>query len=79
MKKSGISLKKIKFFKVCIKMDKEIIKFGDTEVEKHRFYQHKTSISINNIDIIKIVISNKGFFCKTGFKYFIGYRVSTKK
>ena len=60
-------------------MDKEMIKFGDTEVEKHRFYQHKRSISINNIDIIKIVISNKVSFCKMGFKYFIGYRVSTKK
>ena len=56
-----------------------MIKFGDTEVEKHRFYQHKRSISINNIDIIKIVISNKVSFCKMGFKYFIGYRVSTKK
>ena len=79
MKKSGISLKKKFFFKVCIKMDKEMIKYGDTEVEKRRFYQHKRSISINNIDIIKIVISNKVSFCKTGFKYFIGYRVSTKK
>ena len=27
-------------------MDKNIIKFGDTEIEKYRFYQHKSPISI---------------------------------
>ena len=34
---------------------------------------------IENIDFTdKIVVSNKGFFGKKGFKYFIGYR-DTKK
>ena len=27
--------------------------FGDTEIEKHTFHQHKNSILINNIDINK--------------------------
>ena len=40
-------------------MDKKIIKFDDNEIEKYKFHQHKTLISINNIDINKIVVSNK--------------------
>ena len=40
-------------------MDKNVIKFGDTEIEKHKFHQRKSPISINNIDINKIVVSDK--------------------
>ena len=40
-----------------MKMDK-IIKFDDTDIEEYKFHQYKSSISINNIDITKIV-SNK--------------------
>ena len=40
-------------------MDKKAIKFGDTEIEKHELHQHKSPILINNIDINKIVVSNK--------------------
>ena len=36
---------------VYTKMDKTIIKFGDTEIEKQKLHQHKTPILINNIDI----------------------------
>ena len=43
-------------------MDKKAIKFGDTEIEKHEFHQHKTPILINNIDINKTVASNKVSF-----------------
>ena len=32
-------------------MDKKVIKFGDTEIEKHKFRQHKSPISINSVDI----------------------------
>ena len=53
-----------------IKMDKTIIKAGDTEIEKHKFNQCKIPISIKNIDINKILVSNKACFCKKGFKYF---------
>ena len=35
-------------------MEKIIIKFGDTEIEKQIFQQHKRPISIKNIDINKI-------------------------
>ena len=61
-------------------MDKKIMKFGDTEIEKHilKFYQHKNLILIINIDINEIVVSNKVYFCKKGFKYFIGYKYGIK-
>ena len=41
-------------------MDKKVIKFNETEMEK--FYQHKNPISIDNIDINKIVVSSKVTF-----------------
>ena len=40
-------------------MDKVIIKFGDTEIEKQKPHQHNSPISINTIDTNKIVASNK--------------------
>ena len=52
-------------------MGKTIIKFGDTEIAKQKFHQHKIPVSIN-IDII--VVSNKVYFGRKGFKYFIGYK-----
>ena len=59
-------------------MKKTIIKFGDIEIQKQKFHQHKRPISIKDVDINKIVVSNKVFFGKKGFKYFIGYK-DTKK
>ena len=59
-------------------MDTKVIKFGDTEIKKHDFYQHKNPILINNIDISKIVVSNKGSFDKNGFKYSIVYKDDKK-
>ena len=38
-------------------MDKKIIKFGDIDIENKKFHQHKSPISIDNIDINKIVVS----------------------
>ena len=55
-------------------MKKTIIKFSDIEIEKQKFHQHKRAISIKNIDINKIVLSNKVSFGKKGFEYFIGYK-----
>ena len=55
-------------------MKKTIIKFGDIEIEKQKFHQHKRPISIKNRDVNKIVVSNKISFCKKRFNYFIGYK-----
>ena len=45
-------------------MDKKIVKFDDTEIEKHKVHQHKSPISINKMDINKLVVSNKVSFGK---------------
>ena len=50
--------KYIKVLKLYMKMDEKILKFGDTEIKKHKFHQHKSRISTKNIDINKIVVSN---------------------
>ena len=40
-------------------MGKEIITFGNTEVEKHKFHQRKSPILIGDASIRKIIVSNK--------------------
>ena len=59
-----IKLKRIyKFLKAYIKMEK-VLKFGDIEIKKQKFHKHKEPISIKNIDINKITVSNKISFGK---------------
>ena len=53
-------------------MDKKIMKFDHTEIEKYKFHQNKSPISINNIDIDKLP------FGKHDFEYFISYKYSAK-
>ena len=55
-------------------MDKNIIKFNDTEIHAYKFHQYKSPTSISNIDSNKILVSNKFPFDKQNFKYFIGYK-----
>ena len=59
--------------KAYIKMEK-VIKFGDIQIQKQKFHQHKGPISIKNIDSNKIVVSNNVSVGKKAFKYFIGYK-----
>ena len=59
-------------------MDKKIIKFDDTEIEEYEFHQYKSLISINDIDINKIIVSNKFPFSKQDFEYFISYNDAKK-
>ena len=67
IKVKNYKFEKYKFLKAYIKIEK-VIKFGDIELYKQRFHQHKEPISI------EIVASNKVSFGKKGFKYFIGYK-----
>ena len=55
-------------------MEKAIIKFGYIEIKKQKFHQHKRPISIKNIEINTIILSNKVSFGKKGFRFFIGYK-----
>ena len=59
-------------------MDKKIMKLVDTEIEKYKFHQYKRPISIDNREVNKIAVSNKIFFGKNNFKYFIGYKDAKK-
>ena len=59
--------------KPYIKMDKKVIKFDDTVIKKYKLHQYRRPISIDNIDVNKIVVSNRIFFGKNDFKYLIGY------
>ena len=40
-------------------MGKEILTFGDIEIEKNKFYRHKTPIFLKDVDIEKVIVSNK--------------------
>ena len=59
-------------------MEKKIINCDETEIQKYKFHQYKSSISIDNKDVHKIVVSNKISFDKNDFKYFIGYKDAKK-
>ena len=60
-------------------MDKEILTFGDIEIEKFKFYRHKTPILLGNVDIEKVLVSNKIYFGEKNYKYFIGYLYNDHK
>ena len=49
------------------------IKFGDKEVNKKNFYSSKQAISLDSIDLTKIVVSNKWKINDTTYKYLCGY------
>ena len=59
-----------KVLKGYMKIEK-VIKFGNTEIQKQKFHQHKELISIKNIDIKKIVVSNKVSFGKKGIFHWL--------
>ena len=59
-------------------MKKKNIKFDGPEIEEFEFHQYKSPIFINNIDMNKIVASNKFPFGKQDFKCFIGYKDKKK-
>ena len=59
-------------------MVKEIMTFGHTAVEKHKFHLRKSPISIHDVTIDRIVVSSEFPFGTKGFKYFIGYKGGKK-
>ena len=59
-------------------MDKKTIKFNETEIKKNKFHEYEIPILIDDIDVNKIVVSNKISFGKNDFKYFIGYKDAKK-
>ena len=47
-------------------------------MEKHKLHQHKSSVSINKIDLNKIVACNEVYFSKKDFKYFLVIKMVKK-
>ena len=54
-------------------MSSQKIKFGDKEVDKKEFYSSKQAISLDSVDLNKIVVSNKWKINDTTYKYLCGY------
>ena len=54
-------------------MSSRKIKFGDKEVDKKEFYSSKQAISLDFVDLRKIVVSNKWKINDTTYKYLCGY------
>ena len=48
-------------------MGKEVLTFGDIEIDKNKFHHHKSPIFLKKIDIEKISVYKKIY------KYLIGY------
>ena len=44
-------------------------RFGDKEVDKKEFYSSKQAISVDSVDLDKIVVSNKWKIKETTYKY----------
>ena len=54
-------------------MGKEILMFEDIEIEKNKCYRHETAICLKDVDIEKVLVSNKISFSEKNCKYLIGY------
>ena len=57
-------------------MGKEILTFGNIKTEKNKFYRNKIPVHLRDVDIEKVLVSNKISF---GEKYFIGYLYNDNK
>ena len=54
-------------------VDLRKIKFGDKEVNKKEFYSSQQAISLDSVDLDKIVVSSKWKINETTYKYLCGY------
>ena len=54
-------------------MSSRKIKFGDKEVDKKELYSFKQAISLDSVDLSKIVVLNKWKINDTTYKYSCGY------
>ena len=52
-------------------MGKEILTFGDIEMEKNRFYRRKSIIFLEDVDIEKLLVSNNISSGEKNYKHFI--------
>ena len=69
----SVTLQNINNLFSYIKMGKEILTFGNTEIEKNKFYSYIAPIFWGDVDIEKVLVSSKISFGEKNYKYFIGY------
>ena len=60
-------------------MTKEILRFGNMKIEKHKFWHYESPIILEDVDIDNTLFSNKIYFGSKSYKYFIDYFVITIK
>ena len=61
-------------------MGKDILTFGDTEVEKYEFYCHKRPIFLKDVGIEEVLVSKKiSSDEKKNYNRFIGYLYNDHK
>ena len=60
-------------------MDKKIIKFSNIEIVKQKIHSRKNPISVFDVNMDRIVVSNRISFGKKSFEYFIGYENDFEK
>ena len=60
-------------------MDKEILTFGNIDIEKNKLYRHKTPIFLGDVDIEKVLVSKKISFGEKNYKYFTGHLYDNHK
>ena len=51
-------------------MGKEILTFGNIEIEKNKFDINKLPVHLRNVDIEKVLVSKKISFSEKNYKYF---------
>ena len=59
-------------------MGKEILTFGDIEIEKKN-YHHKSLVPLRDVNTAKELVSYKISFGEKNYKYFIGYLYNDHK
>ena len=55
-----------------MKMRKEILTFGNIEIEKDTFYRHKSLIFLKDADIEKVLVLSKISSGEKNYTYLIG-------
>ena len=60
-------------------MGKEILTVDVIEIEKNKFCCHRTFILLKDVDIEKVLVSNKISFGEKNYKCFFGYLYNDNK
>ena len=55
---TSLKIKKKSIFNVNIKRGKDVLTFGDIEIEKHKFYQYDSPIFLKDRDIDNVLVPN---------------------